>query len=271
MPLPTAVPLCIPGLDRSLMLQLHDERDRFVSRQLRDQGIWEPFETTLVMASLAPGSVFVDVGANIGYFSVVAADIVGEGGQVLAFEPDPDNFALLQANLALNGLERQTEAVQAALSDADGRGQLFLSEDNLGDHQIYRAEENRASIEVLLLNGSRYLEGRVERIDLIKIDTQGSESLVVAGLMPLLVRLPASPRILVELTPLSLRRAGSSGRELIELLATLEQPFWIVDHVEHQLVASSAAELAGWCDDVDAVAGDAGFMNILVGAEVSCG
>ena len=96
------------------MLQLHDERDRFVSRQLRDQGIWEPFETTLVMASLAPGSVFVDVGANIGYFSVVAADIVGEDGQVLAFEPDPDNFALLQANLALNGLERQTEAVQAA-------------------------------------------------------------------------------------------------------------------------------------------------------------
>ena len=93
---------------------------------------------------------------------------------------------------------------------------------------------------------------------------------MVAGLMPLLVRLPAPPRILIELTPLSLRLAGSSGRELIELLATLEQPFWIVDHIEHQLVASSAAELAGWCDDVDAVAGDAGFMNILVGAEVSC-
>jgi hypothetical protein len=68
-----------------------------------------------------------------------------------------------------------------------------------------------------------------------------------------------------------LRQAGSTGRELIGLLDTLGLPFWIVDHVEHRLVASSAGELAGWCDDVDAVAGDAGFMNILVGAKVTPG
>jgi hypothetical protein len=83
--------------------------------------------------------------------------------------------------------------------------------------------------------------------------------------LPLLLELPRLPRIIIELTPLSLRQAGSSGRALIELLATLGQPLWIIDHIEHRLAASSAAELARWCDNVDTVAGDMGFMNILVG------
>jgi hypothetical protein len=86
------------------------------------------------------------------------------------------------------------------------------------------------------------------------------------GLMPCLVAQDAPPRILIELTPRSLRTAGSSGRGLIELLASLALPFWIVDHVEHCLVRISADELAQWCDDVDATPEDQGFMNIFVGA-----
>jgi len=99
----------------------------------------------------------------------------------------------------------------------------------------------------------------------VKVDTQGSEYGVIAGLMPLFQSLPRVPDLIIELTPLSLRQCGSSGRQLIELLAELGQPFHIVDHIEHRLVSSSADELALWCDNVDAVPGDAGFMNILVG------
>ena len=90
----------------------------------------------------------------------------------------------------------------------------------------------------------------------------------MAGLLPLLRELPSLPRIILELTPLSLRQAGSSGRALLELLATLDQPSWIIDHIEHRLAPCSYAELARWCDDVDAVPGDAGFMNILLGPPV---
>jgi FkbM family methyltransferase len=261
--------LRVAGLHRPLSLQLHDERDRYLSRRIREEGIWEPFETSIVLASLAPGAVFVDVGANIGYFSVLAADRVGDSGRVFAFEPDPDNFSLLQSNLALNGVTRRVSPVCAALSDGDGEGRLYLSEDNLGDHQIYPTDDDRASVRTTLIDGSRYLGTRLDRLDLLKVDTQGSEFRVMTGLLPLLTRLSSPPRLLIELTPLSLRQAGSSGRELIRLLATLELPFWIVDHVEHRLVASSAGELAGWCDDVDAVTGDAGFMNILVGATLT--
>jgi len=120
-------------------------------------------------------------------------------------------------------------------------------------------------VPVQLLAGAAYLAPRLSRIDLLKVDTQGAEYGVIEGLMPLLQRLVAPPLILIELTPLSLRQAGHSGRDLIELLAELGQPLWIVDHIEHRLVPETAEALALWCDNVDAVAGDAGFMNVLVG------
>lgn len=263
---PAPVRLQIPRLQVPLQLYIHGEQDQYVSRRLREEGIWEPYETSLVLSMLQKGDVFVDVGANIGYFSVLAASVVRDSGTVFAFEPDPANFRLLQENAVLNGQHNVISAVQAGLAADSGNGQLYLSQDNLGDHQIYAAGDARCKLPITLHNGSQYLRGRVQRIDLLKVDTQGSEYQVMAGLLPLLQALPHVPRIIIELTPLSLRQAGSSGRALIELLATLDEPLWIIDHIEHRLAASNAAELAQWCDDVDAVAGDQGFMNILVGS-----
>lgn len=260
------VSLKIPALPAPLQLYVHGERDKYVSRRIREEGIWEPYETSLLLSLLKAGDVFVDVGANIGYFSIIAASVVGEGGSVFAFEPDPDNFRLLQASAGLNGLDQRIIAVEAGLAAAAGDGHLFLSEDNLGDHQIYAMDDERASLPISLYNGSQYLSGRLRRLDLLKVDTQGSEYEVMLGLLPLLQRLPYIPRIIIELTPLSLRQAGASGRALIELLAGLGQPLWIIDHIEHRLAISNAEELSQWCDNVDAVAGDAGFMNILVGS-----
>ena len=116
------------------------------------------------------------------------------------------------------------------------------------------------------LRGDRYFRHRAVALDLVKVDTQGSEYAVMRGLMPLLAAQDTAPRLLVELTPLSLRLAGSSGRALIELLASLALPFWIVDHIEHRLVLVSPDALAQWCDNVDATPDDQGFMNIFVGA-----
>lgn len=260
-----AVSLQVPGLDQLVALHVHGAEDRHVSRCIRDNGIWEPYETSLVLALLAPGGVFVDVGANIGYFSLLAASRVGPEGQVFAFEPGPDNFRLLLRSSERNNFSDRIHAVEAGLASNAGEAKLFLSEDNLGDHQIFSTGEGRASTGITLLNGTDYLGSKLNRIDLLKIDTQGSEHGVVAGLLPLLQSLPEMPIILVELTPLSLRQCGASGRKLIALLAKLGQSMWIVDHVEHRLVLCAELDLAQWCDDVDAVAGDSGFMNILVG------
>lgn len=247
-----------------LELEVHATRDRVITPRLRSTGQWEPYESTLVQSLLGPGDVFVDVGANIGYFSVLAAERVGGAGQVFAFEPDPENYGLLAANLALNGFGPRAHTVCAALAEADGEGALYLSEDNLGDHQVFAVADNRHHIPIRLLDGGKYLAARVARVDLLKVDTQGAEHAVLSGLLPFLLGRP-SLRVLVELTPLSLRQAGASGRRLVALLAQLELPFWIVDHLRHRLVATDAEALSVWCDNVDAVPGDAGFMNILLG------
>jgi FkbM family methyltransferase len=261
-----AVTLRVSGLDHAVQLYVHGEQDQFVSRRIREEGVWEPYETSLLLALLQPGDVFVDVGANIGYFSVLAASVVGAEGAVFAFEPDPDNCRLLQASADLNGQQQLITVVEAGLADTQGEGHLFLSEDNLGDHQIYAADTSRDSVPIALYNGSDYLAERLDRIDLVKVDTQGSEFQVMVGLLPLLRTLPRIPRMIIELTPFSLREAGASGRALIELLATLGEPLWIIDHIEHRLVLSSAQELALWCDNVDSTHGDQGFMNILLGS-----
>ena len=258
-------PLAVPGLTVDLAMYIHGERDRHVSRRLREEGVWEPYETSLVLQLLQPGHVFVDVGANIGYFSLLAATRVGDSGTVYAFEPDPSNYALLMASAKHNGLAHIICAEQAGLAETAGEAKLYLSEDNLGDHQIFATDHSRESKAINLLRGSDYLGSRIQRLDVLKVDTQGSEFGVIQGLMPLLLRLDMPPRIIIELTPFSLRQCGSSGVALITLLSELGQPMWIIDHIEHRLVRSSADELSQWCDNVDAVSGDEGFMNILVG------
>ena len=230
----STVALQIPDLAQPLQMHVH-ARDQFVSRRILEDGLWEPYETSLLLEFLRPGDVFVDVGANIGYFSVLAASAVGDEGAVFAFEPDADNFRLLQANAELNHQQHCITAVQGALSDAAGEGRLFLADDNLGDHQVYAGEDERPSVPITLYHGSDYLQHRLRRLDLLKVDTQGSEYHVIAGLMP---------------------------------LPTLQQPFWIIDHIEHNLHASTAQDLIAWCDNWDQVPDARGFMNILIGPGV---
>lgn len=257
------VPLNLP--DVSLRLYVHEDRDAVISPQLRERGIWEPYETELVRELLSPGNTFVDVGANLGYFTVIAAAAVGAGGKVYAFEPDAANATLLRANVALNALPARVQVEQAGLAAADGMARLYLNPTNLGDHQLFPDEAGREHMDVRLLDGGTYLESAGVRAELVKIDTQGAESAVMDGLLPWLLGHEHVPTVLIELTPFSLRGAGRSGRELIQQLARLEQPFWIVDHLQHRLHPTTAAELAQWCDNVDACVDDRGFMNILVG------
>jgi FkbM family methyltransferase len=255
----------IPGLLRPMTLATHHPAVDLVSRKLHEERRWEPFETRLWVDCQAAGNVVVDVGANLGYFSLLSALHQHPPSRVFAFEPAKDNVALLRHNLRLNHCEHTIEAVAAALGRADASGALWRSDDNRGDHQIYSGDGPRAEEPIRILDGARFLAQRVSRIDLLKVDTQGSEYAVLQGLLPLLRTSGSDLRILIELTPFSLRLAGSSGRELISLLADLDLPLAIVDHIEHRLVPSDAESLCVWADNVDATPGDRGFMNIFVG------
>jgi FkbM family methyltransferase len=257
-------PLSINGFSQPLSVFVHDSRDQHVSKTIAETGVWEAYETQLVIERLRADSVFVDVGANIGYYTVIAAAMMGERGRVFSFEPDPQNFYLLQRNLQHNHLTG-VDAVDAALADEDTLGRLYLNQDNFGDHQIYDDGTGRQSRSVRLLHGERYLSARVASIDLLKVDTQGAEYHVIKGLLPLLKKSRDQLSIIIEFWPYGLRKAGASGQALVDLLAQLQLPCRIIDHSDAQLIDCSEKQLREWVDMVDAEPDNQGFMNILIG------
>src|SRR5262249_887460 len=100
-----------------------DTRD-FIQRFIYFFGMWEPCLTCWILEQLAPGDVFIDVGANIGYYSLLASKLVGEFGLVVAIEPSPTIFNTLKNNLALNKA-RNIRLVNMAVSDRPQGLRLF--------------------------------------------------------------------------------------------------------------------------------------------------
>jgi FkbM family methyltransferase len=249
-------------LSKPVHLFTHRHGDLHVSKAIQDTGQWEIFETQLIAACLVNASNFVDVGANIGYYSMVAAGL-RPTMPIWAFEPEPNNAALLLQSKALNDAHN-IHFTQAGLASHNGSVDLHLSESNFGDHQIYDRGEGRQSVEVPLLNGSEFLSAHIEYIDVLKIDTQGAEFEVIAGLMPLLEKSPEL-QMVIEFWPFGLRQSGAHGHQLLDLLVSLALDVHIVDHIQHQLIPCSTDELRAWIDDLDKHADNEGFMNLFFG------
>lgn len=146
-------------------------------------------------AHLLEGMTFVDVGANFGYHTVLAARQVGQRGRVIALEPEDHYYALLQNNIALNGLTNVTALPYAAGSESRD-GQLFVSQ-GWGDHSLYRTAlmadmTSSQSTKVVALD--EVIQGPV---DVIKIDVEGAELDVLNG-MPCLMRDNPRMKLVVE-------------------------------------------------------------------------
>lgn len=256
--------LRIEQLNKPTKLWLHDVRDQHVSKDIARNGIWEAYETKLFIERIVEHSNVIDVGANIGYYSVIAADQLNGTGYVAAFEPDFANFTLLQKNLQENCVTK-IDAVHSALSDHEHQGKLYLSKSNFGDHQVYDSGKGREYQKINLINGTDYLKRKIDHIDLLKIDTQGAEYAVLSGLMPLLMASGDRLSMIIEFWPFGLRKAGASAYSVLDLLAKLNLPLAIIDHQGHQLLPCSDEQLRGWVDMVEVDPNDEGFMNILVG------
>jgi len=192
-------------------MQVHSVQDVHVSAAIAERGIWEPLETRFLQAVLRPGDVFIDVGANIGYFSLVASRLVTASGAVLAFEPEAANFALLEANCRRNGCAN-VRCYQAALGEENASGTLYLNERNRGDHSLYPETSGRVAQEINIVNGSRLIGESHQRVNFIKIDTQGAECDVLRGLQELIAASASDLVMLIEFSPMHLKNAGGRLR-----------------------------------------------------------
>ncbi len=188
------------------LLRLHD-RAETVSNFIRQYGVWQRPITTFLISYLKEGDVFVDVGANIGYFSVYAGLCVGQSGRVHAVEPAPDNAALLAANLELNGLSN-AEVHRTAVADFTGEATLFQGEFNAGAHSLLRKGDLAPGVEVPVTTLDELLSGE-PKVKLIKIDVQGAEISVLRGMKDLLSERERRPAIIMEFSPGELQRNGA--------------------------------------------------------------
>jgi FkbM family methyltransferase len=198
-----------------------DDRD---SLRLSVNRMCEPAETAFFRRAVADGDVALDVGANIGYFTLLFASRVGDAGHVYALEPDPSNFALLERNVAGNGYRNVTAERSAAWS-VGGPLRLFRSEQNRGDHRTYESDEVRESVTVAAVRVDDWLGDRVRAVQFVKLDVQGAEYHAVQGMRGVLTRSPGVT-LLTELWPRGLLEAGASAGLYLDLLRELGFAFY---------------------------------------------
>jgi len=179
---------------------------------------WYEYPTSLWMHRLVrPGMIVADVGAHIGYFSRLLSRLVGPTGKVLAFEPSPENYPLLIHNLSRAGA-RNVLPIQAAVADKPGRPLLYVSPGH-SNHSLFSGyTENEAAVAVDAVTVDDFCRNHsIGRLDLVKIDAEGAEPQVLAGMRSML---SANPQLamIVEVNPIALRAAGSSPEQLLGLL-----------------------------------------------------
>jgi FkbM family methyltransferase len=171
-------------------------------------------ERRLLKTILSAGDVVVDAGANIGVYSEFLARCVGPTGLVNSFEPSPENFKRLQcATRKLSNVR----VCQAAVGERSGRSTLYLSDKLNVDHRTYMTEgDSRSGVPIDIVTLDDYFKPG-QRVDLIKMDIQGYELYALRGANRVMED-NSTAKLLLELWPYGLKKAGANWLELIEAL-----------------------------------------------------
>ena len=184
-------------------------------------GSFEPNEFAFLDKVLRPGMVFVDVGANDGYYTLFAARRVGPSGRVVAAEPSSRERAHLQRNLGRNGLDN-VSVIPAAIGATSGLADLHLAHGVHAGHNTLGGFAHddvvRASLERVPIEPLDSIIGRLAlpRVDFVKIDVEGAEARVIAGASNVLTSM--RPMMLIEVNDKALRAQNNCAESLIETL-----------------------------------------------------
>ena len=225
-----------------------DARDSIVGHALIRDGVWEEYESHLFVSAIRPGMTVADVGAHIGYYTLLAARQVGPGGRVLAFEPDPRTFTLLRRNVDVNLFADRVTALPVALSNAESTADLFRDPASVGTPSFAKAN--------LRTGGQPYVvrtttmdavlaEQRVGKLNVVTIDAQGAEALVFAGALRAFAHGPL--RCFVEFWPFGLRNLGADPAELLRTCARGGFTIRLIDSDRREAMALNVDAVMSAC------------------------
>ena len=177
---------------------------------------YDKFEVECLKQIIKKGDIVVDLGANIGYYTLILAQLVGKSGHVYAFEPEPSNFEILSKNVKENKHDNVT-LVQKAISDKNGKVKLYVSKRNLASHRIFDAEDKRKSIEVDVTTLDEYFQKSKKLVKFIKMDVEGAEGAAISGASKI-IQDSKNLVIMMEYFPKWIKKFGDIPEEILKSL-----------------------------------------------------
>jgi len=194
-----------------------DLSDRVHCEILYTRGIWEKDVTAYLMKLIESGMVVVDIGANVGYYTLLAAEKVADHGKVFAFEPEPSRYTLLEKNVGVNGL-KNVILVQKAVSHKTGTARLYLDpRHNKGDHRLFDSFDGRESVVVETTSLDDFFKDKGHFIHVIKMDIQGAEMAALEGMADSINR-HHDLTLITEFWPDGMKAFGFSPTEFLDTL-----------------------------------------------------
>lgn len=191
----------------------------------------EPEVTQYMLYNLKPGMTFLDVGAAVGWYTLIGAHMIGPEGKVLAYEPMPSRFELLRENVKLNGFEN-VSCFPFALSDRDG-------ESYIGGVRKMRMTKKKTGIPVKMMRLDSHLkELDLNKVDIVKIDVEGAELRVLHGMRETVEKNPGI-KIVCEIHSKQMLRYGDNRERLFEFISGLglhalriggDPPHWVFSY-----------------------------------------
>lgn len=222
--------------------------DRLIALFLLKLGFLEKREIDFFKKTIKKGWIVLDIGANIGYPSLLFSKLVGERGRVIAFEPDKNNLEMFRKNIKVNNC-KNIVVVPMAVSDRTGVGTLYISDSHSGDHRIYNLfHEKRETQNIKTISLDDYFNSE-NKIDFIQMDVQGAEELVFKGMKRLLNN-NKNINILLEFWPEGLRKIGSSPYNFLQMIKNFGFELRYIDEGSGKLIKISIDECMNRCKGI---------------------
>lgn len=201
--------------------------------QLQD-GTHGAYMARLFRGVLRPGMVVCDIGAHIGYYSLLAAQCIGPGGKVFAFEPDPASFTFLTRNVEANHFASSIVIpIPKAVSDRSGYMPFYLHEDDRTRSSLFWHEEGAPHILVECVSLDDFFAD-TGRVDVIKMDIEGGELQALKGMERTLAR-SGTVTMFVECNHKALQAAGGDAWQLVTMLRHMGFTVQVIDEKAMEL------------------------------------
>ena len=221
--------------------------DKIDSLYLSVNKDWGNYEKEILENNIQEGDVVLDIGANIGFYTLIMAKLVGEKGRVYAFEADPTNFNILKKNIQVNGY-KNVVAINKAVLDCNKTIKFYIDEGNTAGNSLFKGDKQKYN-EVDAIKLDDYFSKR-EKIDFVKIDIEGSKGRAIKGMTNLLDK-NKKIKIITEFYPKLLNGVGKevdfNAEDYLKFLRKKGFKLYDIDDKTKSLVLLSDKEILEKC------------------------